>query len=572
MNLLISNLLTEMQNRYVEDRETISMSQWVAKNTTMKGRPFSYRGYEFQQAIVDDMHPDLACIKCSQVGLSEVQIRKILGLLKRSSGVNALFSLPFEEMFKRMSQTRFRPILEQDRVFNLDSDQGAVRTVGVVQIGQSFLYITGCTEKDATSLPLDILFHDELDLSDEKMIALFQSRLQNSDLKMTQAFSTPTFTGVGIDREYESSDQREYFVRCDACNLRQVPLFMPKFIQIEGLPHDLEDFSTVDAEIMEKTDLLNAYVCCEKCRSPLDLTDPSKREWVAAYPSRILKRGYRVRPFSTHRLTIPYIFGRLLKAKDQDNLRSWYNTVLGESYTDSNIRLSEEDIIACMGAPAQPEISSDDPVFIGIDVGLTCHIVLGTPGKGIFLMETCQIADLEARVDQFLRQYRVVMGTVDRHPYTNDADNLRHLSNGRVMPVEYRGVAPLSFVKDEYESITHVQCNRTQVLDQVSKIIRKRALRMEGYREQRRTVIDHLRDLIRDETPEKPAVWKKLTGGDHYFHAISFYLFAIRLKGAIDELNGEDVRTTVGFGGAQVTTIPDGIIALKRQNRGLFHL
>jgi len=544
-NDLLRDLVAQMEARYLDDHSHLSMSDWVIENTTLKGRPFSFKGYEFQKQIVDDLHPDLVVIKCSQVGLTETQIRKILGYLKRTTAIKALISFPTEEMFKRVSQVRIKPIVDGDRCFNLEDDDKSIRSMALIQIGKSYLYVTGCTEKDATSLDLDALFHDELDLSDPKMIGLFQSRLQNSDLKMTQAFSTPTFTGMGIDREYTNSDQHEYYCKCEACNEWQVPEFNHKFVHIEGLPGDMTDLSLIDHELAASLDLLNAYVKCHKCGARLDLANPDLREWVAAYPSRVLKRGYRVRPFSTSRLPISYIVGRLLKAKDQDYLKGWANTVLGESYADSNIRLTEEDILACMGLPSIPEVSSDIPVFVGIDVGNTCHVVLGTHDQRIFLMETVQNRELEDYVKALMGRYNIVGGAIDIQPEMTLSFSIRDITRGKVMPIMYRGTLPVKFEKDEYDNVTHAMCHRTLALDQVAKAVRRRTLSLNGYREQKQAVISHLRDMVRDEQPDKPAVWVKLTGADHWFHSLNYYLLGIRLRGAYDEMFNDEIRTMI---------------------------
>jgi phage terminase large subunit GpA-like protein len=49
-------------------------------------------------------------------------------------------------------------------------------------------------------------------------------------MRITQKFSTPTFVGYGIDKSYKLTDQREYEIRCPACNHWQIPLFTPKFV------------------------------------------------------------------------------------------------------------------------------------------------------------------------------------------------------------------------------------------------------------------------------------------------------------------------------------------------------
>ena len=61
------------------------MSTWLERNTRLKKEPFSFKGYEFQRRIADDMHPQMSVVKPSQVGLSELQLRKFLAMLKRTT-------------------------------------------------------------------------------------------------------------------------------------------------------------------------------------------------------------------------------------------------------------------------------------------------------------------------------------------------------------------------------------------------------------------------------------------------------------------------------------------------------
>lgn len=567
----LEQLLATLTARYSVDRAEMTYADWIETNTSLRKRPFSFEGYEFQVAITNDLHPSMAVKKCSQVGLTEVQIRKAMAFLRRTTATSLIFSLPNEDMFKRVSKTRIRPLVKSEKVFNLEGDdESPVRSMELIQIGSSFMYITGCGEKDATSIPADFLMHDELDLSPMNMIGLFQSRLQNSLWKITQEFSTPTFTGYGIDQKYEISDKREFMVRCVSCNRHQVPTFTRKHVHIEGLG-DLEDLSHIDRELAEELDLVNAYVKCEYCEARLDLSNPNLREWVAEYPSRTLQRGYWVRPFSTSRLTIEYIVRQLLKFKDQDYIKGWYNTVLGEAYIDAKSRLGEDEIRAVMRGEAEPQISADTPVAIGIDIGQTCHIVLGAlngyEGVRVFKFETCHVNDLLERVFQILQTYRVIAGTVDRHPYTPEADRLRDLSQGRILPVEYRGTAPIGVVKDEFDTVTHMQANRTKIIDEVVRRIRNKSLEMAGYGSQRRVVIEHLRDMVREEKPEEPAKWVKLSGNDHYFHALAFLTFASKLPLVLTELVSNESRSCIAISGLNMVQPASSLLVFRNGSR-----
>lgn len=64
------SLYNEIQNRFSVDASNMPMSEWICRNTTLRGVPFSFRKFPFQKQIVDDMHPNLCVTKISQVGLA----------------------------------------------------------------------------------------------------------------------------------------------------------------------------------------------------------------------------------------------------------------------------------------------------------------------------------------------------------------------------------------------------------------------------------------------------------------------------------------------------------------------
>lgn len=546
---------SQLRQRFAEDSINMSMSEWVEKNTHLRKKQFSFDGYEFQRDIVDDMHPDIHVIKCSQIGLTEVQLRKFAAFLARTTAVNAIFSLPTDKMFKRVSQTRFAPLIEGEPVFNLGTDK-VIRNVELYQINHSFGFFTGGKESDATSINADALFQDEIDLADQEMLALYQSRLQGSSYQITQSFSTPTFEGFGVHKGFTASDQHEYMLKCEACNHYNIPYFTPKFICIPGLSGDINDLSEIDAELADKLDLGASYIRCESCGRPLDTSNPALRSWVPRFPGR-RTRGYRVSPFCVHRIAKPsYIVDQLIKYKAKDAIRRWYNTVLGEAYNDASARLSEVDILAVMRGEGKVQISNE-PVFIGIDVGLTCHITLAHMGQSLPIVFDFRQVTADTLVDEvttILQTYNVVGGCMDRNPYTPLANEIRDLSAGRILPVEYAGSpgAPnVQIMNDELDQLSHVRGNRTTMIDAVAGAVRKRKLSMYGYGRMQRLILDHLQDMVRMEheinektKDEIPARWQKLTGHDHFFHALAYLLFAMRVHTTID-FHQEDPRTQV---------------------------
>jgi hypothetical protein len=74
----------------------------------------------------------------------------------------------------------------------------------------------------------------------------------------------------------------------------------------------------------------------------------------------------------------------------------------------------------------------------------------------------------------------------------------------------------------------------------------------DGYGNDKSIISLHLRDMVREEQPEKPTIWKKLTNNDHYFHALAYLLVAPELRELRDHVDKTDKRTSVIFGGATI--------------------
>lgn len=483
---------------------------------------------------------------------TEVQIRKALAFVKRNRGVNAIFTIAEEKLFKKVSQSRILPIVKHDQVFNTEEDEGSVRSMGIIQFGHSFLYVTACTEGDATSTPADALFKDEVDLSPQDMLALLSSRLQNSSYKINQEFSTPTFPGYGIDSSFENTDQRLYKVKCTSCNHWNWPTFTRNFIHLPGLPDHIEHLVDIDATALDSIDMLNAFIHCEKCKRALDLGNPALREWVPTYPTRSNQgHGYWVSPFSTDRLDVRYIIGQLLSYKSRQFVRGFHNTVLGQTYTDGLMQLTEQAIRSALdkGQGAMPDIGADRPVTVGIDMGQTCHItVMDAKTKNYLLFLAIHVDELHDWVKGFLLTHKVVAGAIDRHPYTPTSNAIRDLSKGVIIPVEYTPRGPsFSFVYEPADPtlLSHVKGNRTMMLDDFAGRVRSGAVSFSGYTSYADTIVDHLRGMWRDEKPEEPATWRKFHNRDHFFHSASYAYAALKILEIEESQMDSESRSTV---------------------------
>lgn len=544
-NIYLKNLIDRIET----SQRQVVMSEWVTENTSFpSGQPFGYKRHGFQKDIINDMHPNMCVKKLSQVGLTEVSIRKTIGFLAQHPGTSALYTFPDGNMKKRNSQTRIKPIFDRD--FPLVKNSTEIRNNDIMQLGGSFLYVSANVESDATSTPVDMIINDEYDLSDQEFLALVNSRIQHSSFKIKQGFSTPTFSGYGISLEYESSDQREYWVQCPHCNHWQIPMYDLKNVYIPNLPSSVSNLLTdIDLSMAVSLDLDNAYCCCEKCRKRLPLGDEAKREWVARYPERLHSRGYWVRPFSSDLLSIRYLVTTMADYLKKDNLRRGVNTVLGMEYSDSNCRLERDDIMKAFENRTAPEIDKSKACFIGIDVGAYCHITINTNESDVVyfgvvpghkLMETLYLLD---------EKYNIVAGGIDRYPETTLANAIRDWSKGRIWPIEYKYGKEIEPVKDAVGDTTYYRVNRTNALDIIKETVNNHTLHFYGYGDYQNIIIEHLRDMYRDDVRENAQpMWRKMNGNDHFFHSLAYGFVSRKIFDYIYS-GEEDERSVVALSG-----------------------
>lgn len=558
-NPLLLDFIEDLRARYPKDGASMTTSQWIEANTSLHGKRFSFKGYEFQRQIADDMSPNMSVIKPSQVGLTEVQIRKFLSFLARNRGTKGIFSLPNDKMFKRISKTRIKPLIQGEKAFSSMNDDKSSNSMDLYEIQGSFAFITGMTEGDATSIDADMLAHDEVDLSDQTMIGLYQSRIQNSVHRITHKFSTPTLPNYGIDAAYAVSDQHEYMCRCTACNHWQVPLFDKAFLKLEGYRGN--DLMNLTADDIGDIDFRYSYVKCERCGSQLDLLNPELREWVAKYPSR-KSRGYRVRPFMTRSLMLEYVMQQQVNMRTLDNTKGWHNTVLGQPFSDGSNQLTDEMIKACLVNPGVPEVGRA-PCAVAVDVGQMCHLVVGVIDSDVvhpILFEIVPVNSLLARLKELQGTYNIVAGAIDRLPYTPTAEAVHAGTARMVIPTQYTGSAVINLKLDEFKDISHAQINRTAAIDRIARLVRQNTVRMNGFGTYREVLIEHLKDMVRVESPEVEASWVKVNGNDHFFHALALLQIAPRIFQVIAATNAGDVETRMMIGFYGVTPKNESLV------------
>lgn len=557
-----------------------NLAEWMVNNTMLKGRKWSFFEHEFQLDIAGDPAQEGCVKKCSQIGLTELAVRMALAWLAISDGRSLIYVLPTSKFAAKFSKSRIDPIISSSPKLK-ELMVTAADSSDLKRIGDSFLYINGAADAtQAISVPAEGLFTDERDFCNPAVLSIYDSRSRHArDEKYQRRWSTPTLDGYGIDEDYSLSSQKRYLVKCRHCET----WVCPDFVRDVVIPGYDNDFMTFDKQDVTNAEfhIDDAYIACHNCRRPLDssLADPSRREWVAQYPDRSYV-GWWVHPFDliSHNQTAELLKQR----KKYSRMQDYMNFVLGCAHTSANARINQE-VLRQMTSLLEQE--SGSATCIGIDVGKTCHLLVGRKMKGqlaILRMIRIRISSERSLFDQIkevCRQYQAACICIDAGPDFSLVRDMKAEFGAKLFPVVYVSDQPK--IPNYFEISTQektkdtISAQRTKGFDSLVEefnlghISLPRSAEMEEFKA-------HLKGMKRIEHEDKDgnivATWVK-DGEDHYFHSLFYLMLACDVLN--EGINGDVIPapaaiTGIIIGGGQqgIKTAPQ--VSDIRQMMGRF--
>ena len=201
----------------------------------------------YLKAIMDCLSPTspverVVFMKAAQLGATEMGSNWIGYVIHHAPGP-MMAVWPTVEMAKRNSKQRIDPLIEESSALAELIAPARSRDSGNTILAKEFrggvLVMTGANSAvGLRSMPVRYLFLDEvdgypLDVEGEgDAISLAEARTRTFARRKIFIVSTPTISGASaIEREYEASDQRRYFVPCPHCN-------HPQWLRFEQLRWD----------------------------------------------------------------------------------------------------------------------------------------------------------------------------------------------------------------------------------------------------------------------------------------------------------------------------------------------
>lgn len=548
------DIYTRISDRLLGGGILSNISGWLEKNTKLAGDPFSFKDHEFQIDIANDLSANGVIKKCAQVGLSELSIRVMLGILAISNSRRAIYVLPSAAFAAEFTKARIDPVIEDSpRLKGLLIS--AANSSKMKRIGNSIMYVGGAaTQKQAISRPADTLFIDEEDHCNQMVLSSYASRMLHAgDRYYRRSFSTPTVGGFGVDEAYSMSSQKRYQVQCEHCNEWQAPDFLEQVV-IPGFKEPFDQF--------EKDDLLNpaylvkdSYIRCIKCGKPLDasMAQVERRQWVADYFDRAVA-GWAVKPYDLIKYNPTHqVVARL---RDYSRLQDYYNFVLGETKDSEDNSFSETRFREKTILKHQEEA---DGCVMGIDVGKTCYWMVAKPAHGqrkrriIAYGRTKQ--PNQQQLEDIYHRYGCYRGVIDAGPDFTLVHNLRQKLGDNFRPATYVKGNPKDkgFVKHA-EDDNALLISRTRAFDVMVTEVNSGMWEFSDS-EDKDLLYTQSQGLKRvdkiDEEGQSKARWEKIERvPDHYLHAMMYVRAALELDE--EDIAEEEVASPPLIGGATV--------------------
>ena len=382
----------------------VSITEWVKENNiiTDAGKPLYFNGdRKFLFKPFSDMSPKIVALKAAQIGFSTISIIKALWVSYRMN-LSIIYTFPSKDLMTKYVQGKIDPLITSNpglKRMVTDTDNLYIKRLG----NANMIFSGAEKESQAIAFSADVLVHDELDSSNQKIIKQFKARMQASPVKWEWLFSHPSLPEIGVHEYWQKSDQKHWFITCD-CGKEQF-LSWP-----------------------ESFDMEKKIYICKSCSNEITNNQRANGRWVSKY------KISDDRPYSGY--WIPLMIASWVTAKEiieysKGDQYTFYTRVLGLPYSAGGDKMAVQDVLKNCNSDVNLQSGR---IVIGVDTGLPIHYVVGNQ-QGLFFYGTCKDYDpLEA----LLIRYPQAIIVADQGGDLIGIRKLREKFPGRVYLCHYR--------------------------------------------------------------------------------------------------------------------------------------
>lgn len=504
--------------------------EWTIKKRKYLGpnRPFDTSKHKYLVALYQCRSREIVVEKASQLGASEWLISYAVHAADQRQA-NVLYVLATEGSVSDFSTARLGPALEASEYLSkivIDGSgssgmRGSDR-ITLKRIRDRFLYFRGSKVQTTGNAPqlksidADCLLLDEVDELDSRAPAIARKRLGHAkeDCGNVLWVSTPTFPNVGIDEQFQLSDQRYWHIQCEYCNERQPLEFGMCVTEFDSLgrPYDWHG----------KNDN-TAWLACRNCGKPLNRL--AGGEWVAKYPEREVAGFHLSKLFSPHMRLLDIVYNA--DTVDDTKKKEFFNQDLGLPYLPRGGHLEADEIDNCRreyGHGPDYRITC----YMGVDIGKVNHVIVRTMAS-FESGETKQLyagtTDFEG-IERLIKIYRPRTVVIDAQPEVAKVREIQDKYPRGMVWVNYYTNQPQGNKREQFAIFDvkerKVTSDRTRSLDATFDGFRASTSTLPRHIRGIEDYYDHLRASIRvlQEDSSGTMVAKYInTGPDHYVHA-----------------------------------------------------
>jgi len=343
----------------MELHPTLWCAKYDIKNEA--GIPIEFERHSFMADLYDDMSPLQVWLKPPQIGATVAQIIKSFYVAKKL-GKDIIYTLPTQGDVNDMAGGKINRIIAQNPI--LKTWVKNHDTVEQKSVGENIIHYRGSfTSKSAMMVSSDLNIHDEVDASDQSVIEQYETRLQAKAHGWRWYFSHPSMTDYGVDKHWQDSDQKFWFITCPHCKIE----------------HYLDWPDSINKET-------RSFVC-KHCGGELSDDDRCKGRWIPKYGKKWQEENRVVKHFSGYwisQLMCSWISAdKILKDFVDKPAEYFYNYVLGLPYDGGGSKLSQKHLfqnLTNIGTAAD----DNEKVVIGVDTGAKLDFVIGNQRLGLF--------------------------------------------------------------------------------------------------------------------------------------------------------------------------------------------
>lgn len=327
-----------------------TVSEWADENRVLvseaSAEPGAWRTDRapYQREIMDSFTQpgiwQIVIMASAQVGKSEIELNMMGCAIDNDPGP-MLYIQPTKEVAEDYSKRRIAPMIAacpslREKVYKARARDAANTITMKTFPGGSLAIIGANSPADLSSKPVRYIFMDETDRfpasagteGDPQELAERRTETFRHNRKIIKT-STPTIKGGSrIERDYMDGTQEEWHTECPHCHHYS-------FIRFGDIHFEKEDYKTASGEDDFHVKLVTWR--CPTCKRDIGEFEAKRlpAKWVSKNPKALQNgiRSFRLNAFMSPWSDWKDIVRKFLKAhKDPEKLKTFYNTILGESW------------------------------------------------------------------------------------------------------------------------------------------------------------------------------------------------------------------------------------------------